>query len=145
MAMMLSLSKRASVSAAFANHGLICVDEYFVGASTCLADALVFRLAEIDPGGDVVGQVLVPDVGLIFGADAFGEGEALAGVQGESDDADHQSLLGFRRMLGHGELMGLVIVTVHVGDHQFRFQDCRFCCHGLSFFLMFCASLLATD
>lgn len=51
-------------------------------------------------------------------------------MEHEGQEPHHDALVGFRRVLGHGERVIDVDLPVHVGHLDLRFNDRRFLCQG---------------
>ena len=53
-------------------------------------------------------------------------------AKGYVQASDIEPLIGFRGMLGHGQLVGLVIVAIHVGDGELNFVNGGILRHDVS-------------
>src|SRR5690606_31434006 len=95
---------------------------HLVGARAGLLDPGLVRLADIDPQLDVAGIAAPGQRRLALLAQAAAELQPLIGVQRERHQPHHQPGIGLGGMLGQGEVVGGVIVPVHVADLELGFD-----------------------
>ena len=69
----------AAVLPPHVHRATVSQHHHFAGTRAGLAHPAVVRLADVDPALDGAGQVLLPQVGLVVGAQAFAEAERLIG------------------------------------------------------------------
>ena len=101
----------------------IAVDENLLRTAASFAHQLFVGLADVDPLLDLAGQILLPQVGLVVGADSAAELQRLIGMQREGEDAQHHALVGFRRVPRERQRVVAVVVAVDVRDSQRRLAD----------------------
>ncbi len=73
----------------------IGVQDHFAGAVTGLSQSILFWQPQLNPHFNLAGQVFLPKLGFVIGAQPLGEFQGLAGVQGKGEQPDHHSLVGF--------------------------------------------------
>ena len=54
-------------------------------------------------------------------------------VEHKREQAHHHALFGFGRVLGNGQAVLCIIMTIHIGDGDFGFVDGGFECHSFAF------------
>lgn len=104
---------------------VVGVDDDPLASPARLAQPLLVHLPQVDPQRDVPAVVLFPQVRLVLPPDPLGDDEAVRCVEGEGGDAHHQPLVGLGGVLGDREVMGLVVVAVHIADIELDFADRR--------------------
>ena len=106
------------------------VNRHLPRAAAGAQQALVVRLADLDPVLDLAGQVPLPEIGLVRVGQALAERKMLVRIQRERQQPHHHAFVGLRRMPRHRQRVLGVVVAVHVRDLQTGLADRRFERHG---------------
>jgi len=103
--------------------GVEAVDSHCFGDPGGLLDPVHRGLAHINPELRLTVEAVRPDIRLVIVRQAAAECQVLVGVQAKGHHSRHHAGMSFRWVQGDRQLMGLVIVAIHVGDGDAEFVD----------------------